>query len=159
MSQRARFKIQGLNQGLAITTCIICWVSLGTVPSYGQEVQWLRSAEQASALATQTGKPILVYVRSASCHYCDLMQTNVWQNPGAAAVVMRDFIPLKLTREENPEAIEVLKIKGYPATIIFSPDRQYVERVDGYVEVEKFLSVVNKIRLASHPSSAPSTLR
>ena len=114
-----------------------------------EEVQWLRSAVQAASLAEETGKPILVYVRSANCHYCDLMQSNVWQDAIAAAAINRDFIPLKLTREENPEAIEVLKIKGFPSTIIFSADHRYIDRLDGYVDSERFLKAVGKMRSAS----------
>lgn len=114
-----------------------------------EEVQWLRSAVQAASLAEETGKPILVYVRSANCHYCDLMQANVWQDSMAAAAINRDFIPLKLTREENPEAIEVLKIKGFPSTIIFSADHRYIDRLDGYVDSERFLKAVGKMLSAS----------
>ncbi len=114
-----------------------------------QEIQWLRSAEQAAQVASQTGKPILVYVRSANCHYCDLMQSNVWQDPTASTIINRDFVPLKLTREDNPGAIEVLHIKGFPSTMIFSADRRYVDRLDGYVESERFLAAVGKMRAAS----------
>lgn len=115
----------------------------------GQEIQWLRSAEQAAAEAAQAGKPILVYVRSANCHYCDLMQTNVWQDQATADVVNREFVPLKLTREDNPEAVKVLQIKGFPSTVIFSADRQYVDRLDGYVEPQQFRAAVGKMHALS----------
>ena len=132
-------------------TPVVLFAHFATVASLAgaEEVQWLRSAVQAASLAEETGKPILVYVRSANCHYCDLMQSNVWQDPLAASAINRDFIPLKLTREENPEAIEVLKIKGFPSTIIFSGDRRYVDRLDGYVDSERFLKAVGKMRSAS----------
>ncbi|MCA9131605.1 MAG: thioredoxin family protein [Planctomycetales bacterium] len=140
-----------------------CWLLaaalLAPAAAAGQEVKWLRSAEQAAAVAAQTGKPILVYVRSASCHYCDLMQTNVWQDPTAAEVIMRDFVPLKLTREENAEAVKVLQIKGFPSTIIFSADRRYVDRLDGYLEPGRFLAAVQKMRVASSAPSAGEARR
>ncbi len=127
----------------------ICGSALHGNGLHAEEIRWLRSAQQAAELAKQTGKPILVYVRSASCHYCDLMQSNVWQDPTASTLVNRDFVPLKLTREENPEAIEVLKIKGFPSTMIFSADRRYVDRLDGYVEPDRFLTAVSKMKSAS----------
>lgn len=116
---------------------------------FAQEIQWLRSAEQAATQAAQSGKPILVYVRSANCHYCDLMQTNVWQDRATVDAVMRDFVPLKLTREENPEAVRVLQIKGFPSTVIFSADRRYVDRLDGYLEPEQFRAAVGKMQTVS----------
>ncbi len=128
-----------------VLLCAACWTTVAPA----EEIRWLRSAEQAATLAAQSGKPILVYVRSANCHYCDLMQSNVWQDPTAVAAVNRDFVPLKLTREENPEAVQALQIKGFPSTVIFAADRRYVDRLDGYVEPEKFLKAVGRAKQAS----------
>lgn len=133
-------------QRVAKITILACGLTtlLGTV-ARAEEIEWLRSAQQAGEVAAQSGKPILVYIRSANCHYCDLMQTNVWQDPATLATVMRDFVPLKLTREENPEAVQVLQVKGFPTTLIFSADRRYVDRLDGYVEAERFRTAVGKM--------------
>jgi uncharacterized protein YyaL (SSP411 family) len=130
--------------------CMALMLAAGcTVAARGEGLQWLSSAQQAAQVAADSGKPILVYFRSANCHYCDLMQSNVWQDADTAATIMRDFVPLKLTREDNPQAVQVLKVKGFPSTIIFSADRQYVDRLDGYVDVERFLTAVNKMRSQS----------
>jgi thioredoxin-related protein len=112
-------------------------------------ITWLRSAEQAAELSRKTGRPILIYCRSESCHYCDLMQREVWQDPTTADIITREFVPLKLTREENKEAVEAMKVKGYPSTVIFSADRKYLTRVDGYLPNEKFLSAISSIRTAA----------
>lgn len=117
------------------------------------EIPWLRSATEAAKLSQATGKPILVYVRSKNCHYCDLLQQNTWQDPNTRAKVMRDMIPLKLTLEENKEAIEAMKVKGFPSVIIFSPRREYLGRIDGYVTPEQFQSQVSKNLVANQPSS------
>ncbi len=116
-----------------LVTFSICQVSTG------QEVKWLRSAKQAAKQAATSGKPILIYVRSENCHYCDLMQKNVWQDGRTADFIRRNFIPLKLTKEENGKAVEAMKVKGYPSTIIFSPKREYLARIDGYVPPEEFM--------------------
>ncbi len=125
-----------------IMLCVASWTNV----VQAEEIRWLRSAEQAAAMAAQSGKPILVYIRSANCHYCDLMQSNVWQDPASVAAVNRDFVPLKLTREDNPEAVQALQIKGFPSTVIFAADRTYVDRLDGYVEPEKFLKAVGRAK-------------
>lgn len=118
-----------------------------------QKVQWLRSATQAAEAAKKTGKPILVYVRSATCHWCDRMQTDVWQNPQAASVINQQFVPLKLTREQNPEAVQALQVKGFPATIVFSAEKKYLHKIDGYVDSKEFLDQMGKIRVASSRNS------
>jgi len=134
-------------QRAAKITILACGLAtlLGTA-AQAEEIEWLRSAQQAGEVAAQSGKPILVYIRSANCHYCDLMQANVWQDPATVETVMRDFVPLKLTREENPQAVQVLHVKGFPTTVIFSADRRYVDRLDGYVEAERFRTAVGKMK-------------
>lgn len=77
------------------------------------------------------------------------MQREVWQDPTTADIITREFVPLKLTREENKEAVEAMKVKGYPSTVIFSADRKYLTRVDGYLPNEKFLSAISSIRTAA----------
>ncbi len=142
-------------QPAKLSVFCVAVLSICTPTLVAEEVQWLRSAEQAADIATKTGKPILVYVRSASCHYCDLMQSNVWQDPTASAIVMRDFVPLKLTQEENAASVQVLQVTRFPATIIFSADRRYVDKIDGYLAPQQFLAAVNKMQFSSAAGSSP----
>lgn len=111
-----------------------------------KEVQWLRSASEAARLAKTTGKPILVYVRSQNCHYCDLLQQNTWSDPAVKAMIMRDMVPLKLTLEENRDAVKALKVKGFPAVILFTPDRQFLAKIDGYLAPGEFESRIANAR-------------
>ena len=124
---------------------IMLMLALGSQAS-AQEIRWLKSATQAAQLANETGKPILVYVRSASCHYCDKLQRDVWEDRTSALSIGRNFIPLKLTREDNAAELEALQIRGYPATFVFSPERKFVHRVDGYLERPKFMAELEEAR-------------
>lgn len=110
-------------------------------------IAWLSSAEEAAEIASRTGRPILIYVRSSTCHYCDLLQKNVWGNSEASEFVTRNFVPLKLTKEQNPESVAAMKVKNYPTTLIFDSNRNYLGKVEGYLPLEPFLAeVVAKTR-------------
>ena len=76
------------------------------------------------------------------------MQTDVWQNPQAASMVNQQFVPLKLTRESNPEAVQALQVKGFPATIVFSSGKKYLHKIDGYVNSQDFIAQMGKIQVA-----------
>lgn len=120
------------------------------------EIVWLRSPSEAARQSQATGKPILIYVRSQNCYYCDLLQKNTWQDPATKAKVMREMIPLKLTLEENKEAVEAMKVKGFPSVIIFSPKKEYLGRIDGYVTPEQFQAKFSQNTAAhSTPTSTP----
>lgn len=117
----------------------------------------MRSAHEAAELSRETGKPIMVYVRSETCHFCDLMQSDVWEDSKVAQIVMRQYVPLKLTREENPEAVAAMKIKGFPATLLFSSDYAYIGRLDGYMKSAPFLQAISKMGTVA--SNDPSRWR
>ena len=150
---------QGMQQAAA-TQATATQSAAGSAPTAaGSEIPWLRSATEAAIQSQATGKPILVYVRSKNCHYCDLLQKNTWQDPATKARVMKEMIPLKLTLEENKEAIEAMKVKGFPSVIVFSPQREFIGRYDGYMTPEQFQSQVSKSLLASQPQNSGSLNR
>lgn len=154
---------QGLPQGIqqaASTQSNAAKSAAGTAPTAaGSEIPWLRSATEAAIQSQATGKPILVYVRSKNCHYCDLLQKNTWQDPATKARVMKEMIPLKLTLEENKEAIEAMKVKGFPSVIVFSPQREFIGRYDGYMTPEQFQSQITKTLLANQTQNSGSLNR
>ena len=114
-------------------------------PADSEQPQWLESASEAAELAKVTGKPILVYVRSENCHYCDLLQKKTWQDPKVRAIIHKEMIPLKLTLEENREAVEAMKVRGYPSTLLFSANREYLARIDGFVTPQEFTARIAKV--------------
>jgi len=146
-----------------VLAAVGCWLAATAnaqdVSANNQEVKWLRSAAEAARLARETGKPILVYVRSEKCHYCDLLQKKTWQDPATQKLIMREMIPLKLTLEENREAVEAMKVKGYPSTVLFSASREYLARIDGFVSPEDFQKQISKVRLAMRPTSPQQPIR
>lgn len=131
---------------LALT--IILSFTIGLQAAAAQEVRWLTSAEQAANQAEKSGKPILVYVRSSSCHYCDKLQADVWADPKVADHVAKNYIPLKLSSQKNPAAVKSLKVKGFPTTLVFSPKRVFVSKVEGYRPRGSFFAEIEKSRSA-----------
>lgn len=123
-------------------------LTLGMQAAVAQEVRWLTSAEKAANEAEKTGKPILVYVRSSSCHYCDKLQADVWEDPQVAAHVAKNYIPLKLSSQKNPTAVKSLKVKGFPTTLVFSAKRVFVSKVEGYRPRGSFFAEIEKSRSA-----------
>ncbi|GIW96817.1 MAG: hypothetical protein KatS3mg111_0150 [Pirellulaceae bacterium] len=113
--------------------------------SLQEGIPWLDSAAKAAELSMAHRRPILVYVRSARCGYCDLLQKNVWEDRRVGAWVRTNFIPLKLTREAHREHLEVLQVRAFPTILVFSPDLKYLTRIDGYVDADGFLTRMARV--------------
>ena len=95
-------------------------------------VDWYPWGEQALALARQQDKPILLSVGYSTCHWCHVMAHESFENAATAALMNRDFICIKVDREERPDLDQVYqnahylltgRSGGWPLTLFLTPDR------------------------------------
>src|ERR1700722_17799178 len=66
-------------------------------------VDWRPWGEEAFALAVEEDKPILLSVGYSACHWCHVMERESFENDEIAALMNRDFICIKVDREERPD--------------------------------------------------------
>jgi uncharacterized protein YyaL (SSP411 family) len=66
-------------------------------------VHWWAWGAGALAEAKATGKPILLSVGYAACHWCHVMAHESFEDPATAAVMNELFINIKVDREERPD--------------------------------------------------------
>jgi uncharacterized protein YyaL (SSP411 family) len=66
-------------------------------------VHWWAWGPEALAEAKRTGKPILLSVGYAACHWCHVMAHESFEDPSTAEVMNELFINIKVDREERPD--------------------------------------------------------
>jgi uncharacterized protein YyaL (SSP411 family) len=93
-------------------------------------VAWRPWGEAALAEARASGRPILLSIGYAACHWCHVMAHESFEDPRIAAVINRAFVPIKVDREERPD-IDHLYMQalhamgeqgGWPLTMFLTPD-------------------------------------
>ena len=92
-------------------------------------VDWWPWGPEALAEAKRTGKPILLSVGYAACHWCHVMAHESFEDPGSAAVMNDLFVNIKVDREERPDidqiymsALHMLGEQGgWPLTMFLTP--------------------------------------
>ncbi|MBK5199209.1 MAG: thioredoxin domain-containing protein, partial [Methyloceanibacter sp.] len=95
-------------------------------------VHWRAWGEEALAEAKETGKPILLSVGYAACHWCHVMAHESFEDETTAAVMNDLFINIKVDREERPDvdAIymgalhELGEHGGWPLTMFLTSDAE-----------------------------------
>ena len=70
-------------------------------------VHWRPWGPEALAEAVETGKPILLSVGYAACHWCHVMAHESFEDPEVAAVMNRLFVNIKVDREERPDVDQI----------------------------------------------------
>ncbi len=84
---------------------------------------WAAYSPQTFAQAQQSGKPILIDFTAAWCVNCKEIEKDVFDNPGAAPTLARDFVTLRadLTQWNSPLSMALQKQYGFGSlpTIVF----------------------------------------
>jgi uncharacterized protein len=70
-------------------------------------VDWFPWGEEAFAKAGAEQKPIFLSIGYSTCHWCHVMAHESFENEAVAAALNRDFVPVKVDREERPDVDRV----------------------------------------------------
>jgi uncharacterized protein len=66
-------------------------------------VDWYPWGEDAFAKARLENKPIFLSVGYSTCHWCHVMAHESFENEDVAAIMNREFVNIKVDREERPD--------------------------------------------------------
>ncbi len=103
-------------------------------------VQWRLWSENLFAEAEAAGKPILLSIGYAACHWCHVMNRESFSNPDIAKLINDNFIPVIVDRVQRPDIDQMYQAAsnimghqgGWPLNIFLTPQgRPYF--VAGYL--------------------------
>ncbi len=115
-------------------------------------VDWYPWTQEALAIARREDRPIFLSSGYASCHWCHVMEREVFTNDHIAAALNRGFVCVKLDREESPEidaaymrAVQLLTGGGgWPMSVFLTPDlRPFFGGT--YIPPDRFLGLIERI--------------
>ncbi|MEX0751880.1 MAG: thioredoxin domain-containing protein [Xanthobacteraceae bacterium] len=92
-------------------------------------VDWWPWGPQALAEAERSGKPILLSVGYAACHWCHVMAHESFEDATTAKVMNALFVNIKVDREERPDIDQIYMAAlhhlgehgGWPLTMFLTP--------------------------------------
>jgi uncharacterized protein YyaL (SSP411 family) len=92
-------------------------------------VNWWAWGPEALAEAKRTGKPILLSVGYAACHWCHVMAHESFEDDATAQVMNRLYVSIKVDREERPDIDQIYQQAlallgehgGWPLTMFLTP--------------------------------------
>ncbi|MGX5697936.1 thioredoxin domain-containing protein [Agromyces soli] len=92
-------------------------------------VDWYPWGAEAFAVARERDVPVLVSIGYATCHWCHVMARESFSDPAIAELLARDFVAIKVDREEHPDvdssylaaASAFTRGLGWPLTVFTTP--------------------------------------
>ena len=93
-------------------------------------VDWYPWGKEAIAKAKNDNKPIFLSIGYSTCHWCHRLAKESFENQRTAAFINRNFVPVKVDREERPEvdsyymgAVQAMTGSGgWPLSVFVTPD-------------------------------------
>ena len=124
-------------------------------------VDWYPWGEEAFAKARRENKPIFLSIGYSTCHWCHVMAHESFENEETAAIMNREFVSIKVDREERPDVDRVYMTfvqattggGGWPMSVWLTPDLKpfvggtYFPPVDRYGQ-PGFTKVLERIAAA-----------
>jgi uncharacterized protein YyaL (SSP411 family) len=95
-------------------------------------VHWHTWGEAALRESAESRRPILLSIGYAACHWCHVMHQESFVDPEIAEQMNRDFVCIKVDREERPDLDRIYQLAqqvltqrpgGWPLTMFLSPDQ------------------------------------
>jgi uncharacterized protein YyaL (SSP411 family) len=93
-------------------------------------VDWYPWGEEAFARARTEDKPLFLSIGYSTCHWCHVMEHESFENDAIAQLLNRDFVSIKVDREERPDVDRVYMsfvqattgAGGWPMTVFLTPE-------------------------------------
>jgi uncharacterized protein YyaL (SSP411 family) len=93
-------------------------------------VDWFPWGDEAFAKARTENKPIFLSIGYSTCHWCHVMAHESFESTEVAAVMNREFVNIKVDREERPDVDRVYMTfvqattggGGWPMSVWLTPE-------------------------------------
>ena len=93
-------------------------------------VHWYAWGSEAFEEAKRQDKPIFLSIGYSTCHWCHVMAHESFENAAIAEILNRDFVSIKVDREERPDVDRVYMTfvqattgsGGWPMSVWLTPD-------------------------------------
>ena len=103
----------------------------------GPGIEWQADYSAALAAAAAQNKPVLLAFHTAGCGACKWMKNNVHHDP-AVLETSKQFIPILVMGDKNPDLVNQYALEGFPTYIILKPNATPVETILGSLPPDEF---------------------
>ncbi len=115
---------------LALTWLVTSDSFAEQTPAQSEHTNRLAQGEEAFDKARRENKPIFLSVGYSTCHWCHVMAHESFESEDVATIMNREFVNIKVDREERPDVDRVYMTfvqattggGGWPMSVWLTPD-------------------------------------
>jgi protein disulfide-isomerase len=103
-----------------------------------ETLQWSKDVKTAWKDAREKEQPLLLFVSSSNCVYCERMKKRTLHDQSIVEHVSKSFIAVNVDAKAESELIKRLRVRMLPTTVIIKPNGAVIDTIRGYQNAEQF---------------------
>lgn len=116
----------------------------------GELVQWHDNFQEGWQAARESRRPMVIYITSKRCRYCDAMMRDTWRDREILKRVREGFVAIRLSPDRNATTLGRIAVPGYPTTLIGHPDGKILSHKVGYQPPHEMQRLLESADQSSH---------
>ena len=130
---------------LVLVLLAVPWVN--ELRAAAGKVEW-HAYEAGMARSRFEKKKAFLYFHADWCTYCAQMERQTFADPEIAAVLNRNFIPIRIDSEREPAVASLFRVKGLPDLWFLNETGEVIGHRPGYLPPDQMLKVLNAVLTA-----------
>ncbi len=111
---------------------------------FAEETVWLKDINTAFEVAKKEQKAVMVLVEGENCRWCKKMKNRTLDDENVKEK-LKSYIKVKVMREDENAIKGLPIIHGVPSIFFMTAQKEVIESVVGYFNVEDFLSYISDV--------------
>jgi protein disulfide-isomerase len=121
---------------------------------------WHESLQSGWEASKRSGRPMLIFITSAQCSYCDAMKKNTLCDPTVRERLFRGFVPIRLRPDANNRVLSRIQVTTFPTTLVAHPRGKVLAHRIGYQPANRFHELLSEVAVTGPPAiDSGSSLR
>jgi thioredoxin-related protein len=104
-----------------------------------------KTVEEAWKVAIEKKKPLLVMFTSNNCTFCRKMIADTYSNQEVKDLLRGRTESVMAHSDHYASLIKKLGIRGYPSSLLISPEGEVLDFMEGYVDAQEFAKRVGPL--------------
>lgn len=112
-----------------------------------RDIQWRAWSDAAFDESKATGKPVLLSISAAWCHWCHVMDETTYSDPVVTSLINEHFIPVRVDTDRNPDINARYNMGGWPSTVFLTHEREIIAGAT-YVPPDEMVKILQRVSTA-----------
>ena len=110
-----------------------------------KQIFWHENLESGWRESRRLGRPMVIFITSARCRYCDAMKAETWSDFGIENRIGSEFVAVRLTPELNSMELSRISVQVYPTTLVALPQGKVVDHRTGFQPPSLLHGLLNRV--------------